>query len=202
MESIAIGATVVLTRFLLVEFTNLIHQPSVFVAPIILSLLGVTEGMLIGYPQYRSLPAFTKSLPMANWIFATSVSMIFAWLTVMPPAIFFISFFIDFSLEKTYYSIIYTALCGISFGAIIGTAQQFVLRKHYLNSPYWIFANALSWMLSFLIVFFAISWANELREMSMTFIILVFACVISGFIQGLLTGLAIHYLMEPRPEHA
>jgi putative effector of murein hydrolase LrgA (UPF0299 family) len=130
------------------------------------------------------------------WVTATIAALIVGWLLIVPPAIFFISFFIDFHLADRYYSILYTAGVGLCFGSIIGFVQLFIIRRFYTNALAWVAANAFSWMMSFLIVQFSLASLDHSGHLAYNVMLIIMACLTSGFIQGLFTGIALHFLMS------
>jgi hypothetical protein len=194
-ELLAIGLATLIGRLLLIELSDqLAHAPGL-ITPLMLAVIGLAEGWMIGYVQWRSLSRLVVNFKRRLWIVVTMAVMVVGWLIIVPPAIFFISLFIDFHLTAHYYSILYTALAGLCFGSVIGTGQFFVIRRFYKNSMMWVAANSVSWMLSFLLVFFCLSLLEHSGNVFYNLTLIIMACAGSGFVQGALTGAVLHFLM-------
>jgi hypothetical protein len=171
------------------------------ITPILLIIAGTVEGCIIGYLQWKSLAKLVVNFEPSPWILTTIVSTVVGWLLVLPPAILFISFLTKFSILDNYYSILYIMAVGLAFGGIVGIPQFFIIRKYYRNAIVWIFANTLGWMLSFLIVSASFSMFNYFSVFIYNAVLMVMACVLSGFVQGIVTGTSLHFSMSLRKEH-
>lgn len=198
-ELLAIGAAAMIGRFL---FINISNTPiTTFTTVSILIIAGAAEGFIIGCIQWKSLSKVLLHFKAVPWIIITTLSAVVGWLLVLPPAIMLISFLTRFSLISNYYSIVYTALVGISFGALMGVPQFFIIKKFYKNALVWIFANVLGWMLSFLIVYTAMSMLSETSSLIYNLFLIIISCVLSGLVQGVVTGTSLHFLMTVKKEH-
>lgn len=195
-ELLGIGAAAVTCRLLLFEVSDVIAQSPSYVTPLVLAISGLAEGWIIGYLQWKSLSKLVADLGKVVWVVVSIVSMIIGWLLIIPPAIFFISIFIDFSLEREFYTFLSTAVMGLSFGGIVGMGQYFVLRKFYKNSLIWILANAIGWMLSFLLVYLSLAVMKQTHSILMNILLIIIACILSGMVQGIVSGLALRSIMS------
>jgi hypothetical protein len=200
-ELMGIGAAAVVGRLLFVEFYNTIPT-SPIVTPVLLIIAGAVEGFIIGYIQWKSLSKLVIDFKPSPWILTTIISTVVGWLLVLPPAILFISFLTKFSLLDNYYSILYIIAVGLAYGGIVGIPQYFIIKKFYRNAIVWIFANTLGWMLSFLIVSASFSIFNYFSVFIYNSVLMVAACVLSGFVQGIVTGMSLHFSMFLRKEHS
>ena len=195
-ELLGIGAAAVICRLLLVEVSDAITNSPAYVIPLVLGIAGLAEGWIMGYIQWRSLSKLVAHPGKTIWIVTTIIAMIIGWLLVIPPATFFISFFVDFSLEKEYYTFLSTAFIGMLFGGIVGLGQYFVIRRSYKKSLAWILANAFGWMVSFLVVYVSLVIMKDMHNMMINILLMVIACVLSGMIQGVISGLALGSIMS------
>jgi hypothetical protein len=116
----------------------------------------------------------------------------------LPPSVVFISFLSSLKLIDNYYSLLYAALAGLVFGAIIGFAQFFIIRKFYRKALLWIIANAVGWILSFTIVYVALLLFSYSTLVVYNIIIIILSCSLSGLLQGLVTGTVLNLYMPLR----
>ena len=197
-ELLGIGSAAVICRLLLVEFSDVIIDYPSYVTSFVLAMSGLAEGWIIGYLQWRSLSKLVANLGKRVWVLITMISMITGWLLIIPPAIFFISFFIDFSMEGRFYTFVSTAIMGLSFGGIVSAGQYFVLKKFYNNSLVWIPANVIGWMVSFLVVYLTLALMKHTHNPLVNILLMIMACIVSGIIQGVLSGLSLRLIMSSR----
>ncbi len=198
-ELLAIGIATIIGRFLFTGTSNTVLTP--FTTFVILIIAGTTEGFIIGYIQWKSLSKVLLHFKAIPWIATTTLSAIAGWLLILPPALMLISFLSKFSLISDYYSILYTALLGMSFGGLIGIPQFFLIKKFYRNALVWILVNVFGWMFSFLIIYLAMSMLVDAASFIYNLALIIIACVLSGLIQGVVTGTSLHFLMSVKKEH-
>ena len=198
-ELLAIAAAAVIGGFLFINLPgkSLTHFQTI----VLLGIAGCTEGLIIGWIQWKSLSKVLLHFRPAKWIATTTVSAIAGWLLILPPAIVLLSVLTKFSLINSYYSLLYTALAGVAFGALMGGPQFFYLRKFYNNAFIWILANVLGWMCSFLIIYSFISMLLDSGSFAFNLFLILISCVLSGLIQGLITGTCLHFAMSVKQEH-
>lgn len=198
-DLLAIAAAAVIGGFLFIDFSNRPLTP--FTTTAILVIAGASEGLIIGYIQWKSLSRVLLHFKPIPWIATTTISAIAGWLLFLPPAIMLISFLTKSSLINNYYSILYTALVGILFGTLMGVPQFIFIRKFYKNAFVWILANVFGWMFSFLIIYSAILMLTDSGLYIYNLSLILISCVLSGLIQGLITGTSLHFLMSVKIEH-
>ncbi len=194
-EVLGIGAAATIGRFLFIGFSTSIAQSSALFF-FVLVMSGAAEGIIIGYVQWKSLSRLLVDFHPAIWIIITSLAAITGWLLILPPSVVFISFFSTLKLINAYYSILYAALAGMAFGGIIGIPQYFIIKRFYNKAFVWIMANALGWMLSFITVYLALLLLSHSTSLLLNFLIIILSCALSGLIQGILTGSALHFSMR------
>lgn len=200
-ELLAIGVATTVGRLVFVELSDEIADSPTFVTPLVLIAIGLVEGWVIGYLQWRSLSRLVINFQSAAWVYTTMIATTVGWVLIIPPTILLVAFFVDFGLATKYYSVLYAALAGGSFGSIIGIGQYFILRRFYNNGLVWVFSNAAGWTLSFLVVFFCLSFLDRANGFLYNVSLLSLACVVSGLSQGLIIGTALHFLMSVRNEY-
>jgi len=197
-ELIGIGIAASIGRFLFFTFpeNSTVSQSALTV--IILVVAGVAEGFILGYIQWKSLSKFVPDFTPGLWIFVTTFSALAGWLFILPPGVMFIAFLSKISLISTYSSYLYTMLVGALFGGLIGIPQFFIIRKHFKNAAVWIVSNTIGWMFSFLIVYSALLLFHYTSSLVENFLLIALACILSGLVQGLVTGTSLHFLMSIR----
>ena len=200
-EVLGIGAAATIGRFLFIGFSSTSVAQSAALFFFVLVMSGAVEGMIIGYVQWKSLSRLVIDFRPATWIITTSLAAITGWLLILPPSVVFISFFSTLKLINAYYSILYAALAGLAFGGIIGIPQYFIIKRFYHKAFVWIMANALGWMLSFMTVYFALLLLSHSTSLLLNFLIILLPCALSGLIQGIITGSALHFSMRAKRTH-
>jgi hypothetical protein len=192
-ELLGIGVAAIIARFLYLGYSQIDLGRSPALDAFVLIIAGTSEGLIIGYVQWKSLSRIIMSLKPASWIITTTLSSILGWFLILPPAVLIIFFFAKLSSNNQYTSILYTLLAGAAFGSVIGIAQFFIIRKFVNNAIVWIFANSISWAVSFLILYFALSYFSG---SFVNTLLIILACLMSGLSQGLVTGTSLHFLMS------
>jgi hypothetical protein len=192
-EVLAIGVASLMARFVFVGFFESAFSTSLIMLVILVSA-GLIEGLMTGYVQWRSFSRLFLQFKPLPWILVTVAFTIGAWLFFLPPAVIIISMVSELQLVNTH-PFLYTVLVGMGFGAFISLPQVFILKKFYRDSLYWVSGNIIGWMFSFLILYSAIAFQKTMESDVLRVIVIALACVLSGFIQGLVTGLSLHYLM-------
>src|SRR5688572_9567227 len=152
-ELFGIGVAATAARFLFIDIPDNAPISQSTLVVIILIVAGISEGLIIGYIQWRSLSKLIPSFDPFLWIFVTAFSTLAGWLFILPPGIMLIALLSKVSLISTNNSILYTILIGMAFGGLIGFPQFFIIRKYFNNAGEWILSSALGWMISFLIIY-------------------------------------------------
>jgi len=191
-ELFGIGAAAIIARSLYMGYSQIDEGQSPLLSALVLIMAGTSEGLIIGYIQWKSLTRVIKDLKPAPWIITTTLTSILGWFVILPPAVLLIFFFARLATHDQYTSILSALLAGTAFGGLIGIAQFFIIRKFATNAVIWIFANAVSWSLSFLILYFALlSFSGSVIDT----LRIALACMSSGLVQGIVTGVSLHFLM-------
>lgn len=197
-ELIGIGIAASIGRFLFFTFpdNSVVSQSALTI--MILIIAGIAEGYILGHIQWKALSKIVPGFTPILWILVTTFSALVGWLFVLPPGIMFIAFLSKISLISTYSSYVYTMIVGAVFGGLIGFPQFFIIRKYFKNAGVWIISNTIGWMLSFLIVYSALLLFNNTASFAQNFLLIALACILSGLVQGIVTGTSLHFLMSIR----
>ena len=110
-------------------------------SPQLLVLAGVAEGAVLGVAQAVVLCRVDGGLRRRNWIGATALAAGFAW------AIAMLVVHNGERLNALPLAALLpiAAVAGTGVLLSLGTAQWFVLRRHFARAHLWIWANALAW---------------------------------------------------------
>lgn len=192
-ELVGIGIAAIIARLLYIGYSEIDDGQSPTLNTFVLVVAGTLEGLIMGYVQWRSLSRVIGSLKPAPWIITTTLSSAIGWLLIFPPAVLIIFFFARLSAHTQYTSVLYTLLAGLTFGGLIGICQFFIIRNYFNNAIIWFFANAISWALSFLILYFALSFVGAVL---INTVVIILACLASGLAQGMVTGTSLYFLMR------
>jgi len=197
-ELFGIGAAAVISRLLVIEYLHTSSGVSTALTTVVLIIAGATEGVIIGYIQWRSLSKLISDFKPKPWMAATTAGAIAGWVFILPPSVMIIFFFSNFFSVVNQNAVFLTLLAGTAFGGVIGMAQYVLIRKYFYNAMIWILANTIGWSLSFLLVYFSISFfTTSLYNV----IFIITACLLSGFMQGGVTGVAVHFRMSIKKGH-
>src|SRR5688572_25707297 len=109
-ELLGIGAAAIIARFLFMKYSQVDQSPTLTF--LILTIAGTSEGLIIGYVQWRSLSRFIKDFKPVPWITVTTLMSVIGWILILPPSVLIIFFFARFSLLNHYTSVFYTLSAG------------------------------------------------------------------------------------------
>jgi hypothetical protein len=197
-DLIGITITSIVARLLLVGLSRTSISNNATMAYAILIIAALTEGLIIGYAQWKSLSALVTDFREQSWLLTTASATIIAWLLILVPVVMVIPMLSGFALMNVYYLSLTILLAGAAFGTIIGIAQFFILKKYYRNAMTWILANALGWAISFLTIFTAWSIFSIDHPYLINALLIIASCIVSGFVQGVVTGMCLHTAMSLR----
>lgn len=195
-ELIGIGVAATIGRFLFFKFPESSQGVQSALTVIILFVAGIAEGIILGYIQWKSLSKLVPAIKPLLWIFVTTFAALAGWLFILPPGVMFIAFLSKISVISTYSSYLYTIIVGAAFGGLIGIPQFFIVRRYFKNAAVWIVSNTVAWMFSFIVIYSALLLFKYTSSFIDNFFVITFACIISGMVQGVITGTSLHFLMS------
>jgi hypothetical protein len=165
---------------------------------------GALEGFAVGYFQWAGLRLQLPSIPRRDWVKASVIAAATGWLLGMAPSTFF------FGQENTgdsssgppnLVSILLAIPLGVGAGALFGTAQWVVLRRHAANAATWITANALGWPIAMVWIFMAASLPPDGTSAALLTLAGVSAGLFSGLTVGAVTGYFLLRLVPNTADH-
>ncbi|MFD0997764.1 hypothetical protein ACFQ21_00535 [Ohtaekwangia kribbensis] len=199
-ELMGIAAAAAIGRIMFMNLSNDNGDYTSLFPFTILLIAGAAEGFIIGYTQWKSISLLVTNFKPVAWILTTTIAVIVGWLSILPPSVVFIAFLSSFDLIGDYHSMLYTGLAGLAFGGIISTPQFFIIRKHYRHAETWIMANAIGWMLSFMVLYAALSVFTHTTSFIFNVLVIILSCIVSGAIQGIITGTFLHLVMVTKTD--
>jgi hypothetical protein len=195
-DLIGMTVTSIVSRLLIIGLSRTAISNNATTAYAILIIAALTEGLIIGYAQWKSLSGLVSYFHEQSWLAATAAGTVAAWLLILIPVVMILPMLSGFALVNSYYLALVIMLAGAAFGTIIGIAQFFILKKYYRNAMTWVLSNALGWSISFVTIFTAWSMFSDSYIINAFFIIT--SCIVSGFVQGFVTGMCLHTMMSLR----
>jgi hypothetical protein len=175
----------------------------------ILILLGGYEGVVVGYAQWLVLRNVFGTMQARSWVTATAVGSIVAWTAGMVPST--VAAFAEpaagsarqLELELPMALIVtLTAFGGAFVGALLGSAQMFVLRRFVAHAGWWIPANAAAWAVSMPIVVAAGGLAGAATPRPIVVGEMLAAITLSGAVAGAVHGSALVALIRHSREES
>lgn len=166
----------------------------------------LVEGTVVGTAQWLVLRRPLPGMRWRAWVLATAVGAFVAWTLGMLPSTLLSTVSATQSSAPTEpsNSVVYglAALMGLVAGAVLGTPQWLVLRRHVPRAALWIAANALAWAPGMVMAFVA---ANLLfaTGIGISAVVLAIAALAAiGTVVGAIHGLVLIWLVRLRQSMA
>lgn len=164
---------------------------------ILMILLGVAEGLVMGWFQWQALRRWLPALTLQAWLWATVLAASLAWLLGSLPTLSFASRLVSESGQPYALLLLWSGLIGLIFGGIFGIMQWLELRHHSTHAGLWIPANAIGWSLGLMII--SLEATLPLARMSFweTGASLLAAGLAAGVVIGGVTGWGLLTALRP-----
>jgi hypothetical protein len=160
------------------------------------------EGTVVGTAQWLVLRCPFPSMKWRTWVLATAAGAFVAWTSGMLPSTLMSagSATQGSAPAEPGDAVIYglAALMGLVAGAILGTPQWLVLRRHVRRAALWVPANALAWVPGMVMAFYAADLILSTDPGLGTVVVAAFALVAIGAVVGAIHGLALLWLVRLR----
>ncbi|MGE5333540.1 MAG: hypothetical protein ACM3N4_02470 [Nitrososphaerota archaeon] len=206
-EALGLGATLLIGVLFLGAAESQFGIVPVALLAVILG--AVCEGGIVGSLQWLVLRRPAPSIRWRAWVMATALGAGVAWALAM--ALVVVMSFMTMTAQSETNStsqgfamaepvvLLLAALMGIALGAVLGTGQWTVLRKHVPRAGWWIPANAAAWAVGMALVFAGTSFIPDSGAVTPGIIIaLVFFVALAGIAVGAIHGLALIALLRER----
>ena len=165
---------------------------------VMLHLIGALEGLVLGFTQWLVLRRYIKHI--GPWIIATGIASLIVWLVSVKffAVLALISFNSTMNANTTF--VIRQAVFGLGLwaGAVLGSAQWLVLRRHVHKGIGWVLANSLAWGLGLLVAFVGVTWVKPGELVLETAMLHIATGTAVGAIVGAITGIALVWFLKPR----
>jgi hypothetical protein len=160
----------------------------------------IIEGTVVGTAQWLVLRRPFPAMRWRAWVLATALGAFVAWTLGMLPGTL-----IGASSEtggsappEPSDTVVYglAVLMGLAAGAILGTPQYFVLRRHVRRAALWIGANALAWVPGMFLAFVAADFIFSASSGISTIVLAIGTLVVIGAVVGSIHGIALVWLVH------
>lgn len=160
------------------------------------------EGTVVGTAQWLVLRRPLPDMRWRSWALATAVGAFVAWTAGMLPGALLSAGASpgDPAPAEPGAPVVYgmAALLGLVAGAILGTPQWFVLRRHVPRAALWIPANALAWVPGMVMAFVVADFLFAARLGIATVVLAIATLTAIGAVVGAVHGLALVWLLRLR----
>jgi hypothetical protein len=177
----------------IVRFGELRGVAGTLFTAVLMVVLGVGEGVIVGYAQWRVLRTYLETMTARDWIGATALGALIAWMLGMLPSTIIKLSASDLTAPHALghaQMVGLATLMGAGLGLVLAWPQWRVLRRYLSHAVWWLPANAFAWAVAMPITFIGADTA------SLLFIILML--LLTGAIVGALHGIALVWLLAPR----
>lgn len=164
----------------------------------------VIEGMVVGTAQWLVLRRPLPDVGWRSWALATAVGAFVAWSAGMLPGTLMGAGGAEGSAEgaavaEPSAAVVYglAAVMGLVAGAILGTPQWIILRRHVPRGGLWIPANALAWAPGMVMAFVAADFLFSAGIGVGTVLLAIATLAAIGAVVGAIHGLALVWLLRP-----
>ena len=165
-------------------------------------LLGVGEGVIVGYAQWHVLRSYLEALTARAWIGATALGAFIAWVLGMLP-----STIINLSAtgasgpppamsDALMFGL--AAAMGAALGIILALPQWRVLRRHVTHAVWWLPANALAWAAGMPLIFMAVGITGQLGVGWRASLFIAATLALTGAVVGAIEGFFLVFLLKVR----
>lgn len=182
-NAFAVSVSIVVAATIVVSYQYFAGNPDTFnkgfLNLMVMLTAAVSQGLVYGWLQWTVLKIKFTSIKLSEWLWNTTVALVFCWSFAIIPVLMKVQFFNPkhfteernpawsdsfwfsanlLSTESTFqstfsYAVFGALMTGLFFGGILGFFQWLVLKKHAERASYWIFANALAWSFGAIILF-------------------------------------------------
>lgn len=162
--------------------------------------IGAYEGAIVGAAQWLVLRRVIPSLRARDWIGATAVGAVIAWMLGRIPSAFAdwksTSGDVVQAEPSLLMILVLSAAAGATLGVILGVAQWVVLRGHVRRAGLWIGANALAWMAGMPLIFLAAGLPSPHTSAPAIGALVMSAVAVAGAVAGAIEGVFLRLLLR------
>lgn len=162
---------------------------------------GAYEGAIVGAAQWLVLRRVFPSLRAKEWIGATAVGAIVAWMLARLPSALAdwksVAGDVGQPAPGLAMILLLSAAAGAALGLILGVAQWVVLRNHVKRAGIWIGANALAWTAGMPLIFLAAGLPSPHTSALAIGAFVMITVAVAGAVVGAIEGAFLRLLLRP-----
>lgn len=158
--------------------------------------IGAYEGAIVGGAQWLVLRRVLPSVGGKQWIGATVVGAIVAWMLGRIPSALADGNGGAAAEPSLPVILVLSAAAGAVLGVILGVAQWVVLRDHVRHAGMWIGANALAWAVGMPLIFLAAGIPSAQTPALAIGALALVAIGVAGAVVGAIEGVFLRLLLR------
>lgn len=162
--------------------------------------VGAYEGAIVGAAQWLVLRRVIPSLRAKEWIGATAVGAIVAWMLGRLPSALAdwksVAGDVGQPAPSLPMVLLLSAAAGAALGLILGVAQWLVLRRYVPRAGIWIGANALAWTGGMPLIFLAAGLPSPHTSALAIGAFVMFTVAVAGAVVGAIEGAFLRLLLR------
>jgi hypothetical protein len=174
-NAFAVALSIIVAAAIVVTYQYFAGKPDGFKEGffnlMIMLLAAICQGITYGWMQWTVLKVKFTEIKLSEWLWNTTVALVFCWSFAIIPVLLKIQFFnpkqyteenYNLKLDSFWlstsivnpeqttggsfnYAVFGAIMTGLFFGGILGFFQWLVLKRHAENAYYWIIANSIAW---------------------------------------------------------
>jgi len=164
-------------------------------------LLGVCEGIIVGYAQWLALRRPLLGLSSREWVKATAIGAFLAWgLGMIPSTLMTLRESAGAALPAEMSDAIrygMAAAMGLGLGVALGVPQWLVLRRYVNKAGWWAPANAVAWAVGMPVIFIGAGSVPPGGIGWPVILCVALTLAVAGAVVGAIHGLALVWLLRP-----
>jgi hypothetical protein len=184
-EALGLSLSGVVAAVVGAVFAPDVGDPAPWMLRALMVLAGFIEGACVGAAQSALLRQRFPDLSAVNFTLVTGVGMAAGWGLGSALA----GGAEDFASPNLGTMVVFALGSGVGLGAILGTAQALLLRRHTASAHRWIAANAVGWGFAMLLSYFGTNAMPEGVYGAGALGVLLVTGAGMGVIVGMATGL-------------
>lgn len=167
----------------------------------VMIVAGCLEGVAIGFFQWRVLRQVFKELSARDWLIPTVAVAGIGWFVGMLQPTFFVGSHDAPSTPpvaepSTLFIVLFAVAFGLIAGALFGTAQWFVLRRHAQHAWLWIPANVIGWAAALAVIYVGAAIPSETWAVGRIIWLGMITGTVAGLAIGSTTGVALLQIIQ------
>lgn len=160
------------------------------------AVAGAIEGLTVGIAQWRVLRTVLARVTGRQWVGATVLGAVIAWIAGMMIGSNAGEVFADGGDPGVLMMVAAGASIGALAGVLLALPQWLVLRRAASSAALWIPAHALGWAVGIVISFVGVDLAGRATSMALSVGVIAASAVAMGAAAAAISGLALVRMVE------